>query len=364
MDLKAIISSICPVPHFFEESNSQINNGIVLNIPNFCSSDCKFMCHKNRKLFINNEFTSCVHRFTLIKLKMELGLEFYLFGFILYGQLKLPRKKKKKLSDITIEKESIINWTTQLNKFITDQNNFIEFSIKESLNPLHDIKTAISLIFRNTEELIMIESGVNIDEKIENSDPRKKALYKSVSLLEERIKLMDLISNPEAALHGQKRPTPVYKILEKLVKINYALARDRKINLKITGKSFNKPYLYDSFSTVLLVLIDNAIKYSRVNQDVTITISDTKNNGVSVLIESYSPCIKHEMKEKIFDKNIRGGYARYISRKGSGIGLYLAQIVAKANGFKIHHRDSNQKHNIDGIEYTTNIFSFTAKDNV
>ena len=190
------------------------------------------------------------------------------------------------MSSVFIEKESIDIWIEKLDKFIIDQNNFIEHSIKESLNPLHDIKTAISLIFRNTEELIMTEPGENIDEKIENSDPRKKALYKSVSLLEERIKLMDLISNPDAALHGQKRPTPVFKVLDKLVKINYAFARERKINLRITGNSFNKPYLYDSFSTVLLVLIDNAIKYSRNNQDVNITISDTKNNGVSVSIES------------------------------------------------------------------------------
>ena len=210
----------------------------------------------------------------------------------------------------------------------------------------------------------MTEPGETIDEKIENSDPHKKALYKSVSLLEERIKLMDLISNPNAASHGQKRPTPVYKVVEKLVKIYNAIAKKNKIRLKIKGNSFNKPYLYDSFSTVLLVLLDNAIKYSRENQEVSVHISDTNNNGVSVSVESYSPYIKEEMKDKIFDKNIRGGYAQYISRKGSGIGLYLAQVVAKANSFRIYHKDNGQKHIIDDIEYTTNIFSFVAKDNV
>lgn len=95
MDLSDLISSICPVPHFFNENKSQIKNGISLHISEFCRNTCKFNCHKNNKLFINNKFTLCPYNFNLIKFKMELGLELYLFGFILHGQVKLPRKMKK-----------------------------------------------------------------------------------------------------------------------------------------------------------------------------------------------------------------------------------------------------------------------------
>jgi len=363
MELINIISTICPVPHYLLDTDSN-NDGFLINIPEICKFKCKFKCLENRQTFKNNLFTTCHNGLNLNLFITNNGTSIYLFGFVLKGFNKLPRKKKKDFSNIVIFEDKIINWKNAINDFIIKQSKYFESTIIEYLHPLHDIKTAISLIYRNTEELIMNEPGQTIDEKIENSDSRKKSLFKSVSLLEERIKLMDLISNPKAASHGLKRKTPVYKVIDKLVKIHYAIANQKRIKIILKGQSFNTPFLYDSFSTVPLVILDNAIKYSKENQDVIIAVTDLPANGVSVSIESYSPYIQEKMKRKIFEKSSRGGYAPDISRQGSGIGLYLAQIVSEANGFDLSHRANDNKNFIDGIEYTVNIFSFDVCENV
>jgi len=364
MDITKIISSACPFPHFISEANI-IADGFQIAIPDECKKNCHFKCVEQIESFALEIFLECPYakKFSLFKKKIN-GFVILIFGIILHDSKKISRKQKKKLIYYTVKQESIINWINNLNAFIKKQISYIEELVKESLNPLHDVKTAISLIFRNTEALIMQENGDTIDEKIENSDPYKKALFKSVALLEERIKLMDLISNPSAASHGQRRRTPVYKIIDKLVKVHYVLANKKNIRLKLTGTSYNAPFLYESFSTVPLVLLDNAIKYSIENQDVVIKVIDLPQNAVRVSIESYSPYINQDLKKKIFEKGIRGSYAHYVARQGSGMGLFLARIVANANNFTIEHSDNGQKNLLNGIEYTVNTFSFEIKDKI
>lgn len=362
MDITNIISSACPFPHFISEANI-ISDGFQIGIPDECKKNCYFKCVEQIDSFDLEVFLECPYaqKFSLFKKRIN-GFVILLFGIIMHDSKKLSRKQKKKFVYYMVKPESILNWISNLNYFIRAQNSYVDELVKESLNPLHDVKTAISLIFRNTEALIMQENGDTIDEKIENSDPYKKSLFKSVALLEERIKLMDLISNPSAASHGQRRRTPVYKVIDKLVKVHYELAHKKNIRLRLVGSSYNTPFLYESFSTVPLVLLDNAIKYSIENQDVIIKVIDLPQNAVSVSIESYSPYINQNLKKKIFEKGARGSYAHYVAHQGSGMGLFLARIVADANGFTIEHSDNGQKTCLNGIEYTVNTFSFEIRD--
>jgi K+-sensing histidine kinase KdpD len=235
----------------------------------------------------------------------------------------------------------------------------INTSVNNSLGMLHDVKTAVSIIFRNTESLISEEPGGSIDEKIENASYNKKKLFKSVSLLEERLNMMSLVANPKAATHGERNPMPVYKIFDKSLKLFENISSKKSIKLKLEGTSFSTPQLYSSFTTIPLVLIDNAIKYSQHFQDIYVKIKE-QENGINVQVESYSLEISTEDKKEIFKKNVRGKNAKTIAPEGSGLGLYLANIVAHANGFRIYHKQSGSAIVKDGQSYITNTFLFTV----
>jgi hypothetical protein len=83
---------------------------------------------------------------------------------------------------------------------------------KEAIAGLHDIKTAVSVVFRNTEAIMRNLQGYDDGEKIENADPALKGLLKSVNLLNSLLNLASIIANPDSASFGQPRRTPVYKL--------------------------------------------------------------------------------------------------------------------------------------------------------
>lgn len=356
MEIINILALSCPVPNLLKTDNTLNRQE---NLPQICEKVCRFDCVN--QTVRSQSFVMCKNKFNFIHISLK-DHELVLLGFILRDQNELSRKKKKRLSSYIVSKDTITSWITHSNKVLDEIDFFLLNKTKEIFESLHDIKTGISLIFRNTESLIYEEQGNTFDEKVENAPPDKKALFKSVSLLEERIKMMDLISNPSAASHGQKRPTPVYRVIDKFVKLYSTLAYEtKKITLRLHGTSFNSPHLYESFGTIPLVLIDNAIKYSLKAQEITLKVQDLSNNGAIVSISSLSPRIGHE---NIFDKGVRGKYAPKIARMGQGLGLYLAKVVAEANGFEIQHSETNRRFKVEGIEYTENIFSFTIYDNV
>jgi K+-sensing histidine kinase KdpD len=350
--LLELISSVCPFPHII---NGEKLNGLSHEQPIKCLN-----CHDNFCLNSAQEINAifeCPKEYNCYKI--EIGNNIIVInGVYVQGISKKLSRKVKKTGANQIKKDAVEKWVVKSNRMIKTLENAVHENVKTTLGMLHDVKTSVSIIFRNAESLISEEAGSTMDEKINNASPSKKTLYKSVSLLEERLKMMSLVSNPGSATHGDKRSIPIYKIFDKTLKIFQNLANKKHINLKLIGNSYSSPWLYSSFTTIPLVLIDNAIKYSQPFQDITVTIDD-KQGGVSVSVESFSLCIDKEDIEKIFERNYRGKNANKVAIEGSGLGLYLADIVAYANDFRIVHSEKGNTCILDGLQYATNLFSFS-----
>lgn len=349
-----LISSICPFPHVVE--NVKLD-GLTHLQPKKCID-----CHDNSCLEpsqVENTILQCPKEFFYFRYKIQSRI-FVINGLFIRGiSKKLPRKTKKTGLN-QINKGAIEEWIDKSDQMIKTLEDAVHESVKATLGMLHDVKTSVSIIFRNAESLISEEDGNTLDEKINNAPSNKKTLYKSVSLLEERLKMMTLVSNPESATHGDKKPLPIYKVFDKILRIFQNLANKKHINLKLFGTSYSSPWLYSSFATIPLVLIDNAIKYSQSYQDIIVNINDI-TGGVSVSVESFSLCIDQNDIHKIFQKNHRGKNANKVAIEGSGLGLYLADIVAYANGFSINHSQKGNACLLGGLQYTRNIFSFFIK---
>ena len=85
---------------------------------------------------------------------------------------------------------------------------------------------------------------------------------------------------------------------------------------------------------MLSVLIDNAIKYSDENGQISFTLNKVKNK---VRIEVYNTCNYEKAPdvERLFDRFYRPDESRNFSTGGNGIGLAIAKAVADAHGGKI-----------------------------
>lgn len=230
----------------------------------------------------------------------------------------------------------------------------LQAQAKEAVAGLHDIKTAVGVVLRNAEAIICGLSGRNDYEKIEKADPSLKSLLKSVNLLESRLKLASLIANPESARYGQRRLTAVYPLFHLMVRLCEQDAVRRGVRVRMTGSSYNSLMLYDSFDTLPLVLIDNAIKYSPANKDVTVRVEDRGKEKCAARVESWGPVVPPEFRSRIFERGFRAPGAQDVATSGSGLGLYIAKIVAEANGCSLAYRVTTRQHD---DEEGTNIFT-------
>lgn len=87
-------------------------------------------------------------------------------------------------------------------------------------------------------------------------------------------------------------------------------------------------------------LIDNAIKYGARDLPVTILLSEN-NDKIFLQVKDLGKGISEDERKKIFDKFYRVGNAATKSAKGTGLGLYLTQKIAKQHNANITVTDNN-----------------------
>ena len=208
----------------------------------------------------------------------------------------------------------------------------------------------------------MIQSlpGRSDDEKIDSAEPPIRRLLKAVQLVDSRLKLNSLISNPESARYGKPRPLPVYRSFDRMVRLFKDIGHAHHVKITMSGRSLNRPLLYDSFETLPLVLIDNAIKYAQRRGEVHVIVWDDAKltDGCYVAVESEGKLIDLADRSSIFERGFRSSEAQKITSSGGGLGLFIAQIVAHAHNFELRY---TARPISKGGLWGTNIFEFDVR---
>lgn len=80
---------------------------------------------------------------------------------------------------------------------------------------------------------------------------------------------------------------------------------------------------------LLVVLLDNAMKYSPANQPIDVSITQMPGDGPIVRIRDYGPGLSDLDRSRVFGRFARGGASTGVP--GTGLGLAIAQSVADAH---------------------------------
>jgi len=113
-----------------------------------------------------------------------------------------------------------------------------------------------------------------------------------------------------------------------------AIIQERKGNINLDLKAENFQINADELhiSNVIYNLIDNAIKYSSTNPDISIK-THSRKNGFVMEIRDKGIGVSKENQERIFDKFFRAETGNLHNTKGYGLGLsYVKLILEKHNG--------------------------------
>lgn len=270
-------------------------------------------------------------------------------GTASYGQLLINIDTQKKLVDsyfIIISLAIIVGTILSvIVSIVLSKRNIqpleenIEKQIEFVQNASHELRTPLTII-QAKQELLLQEPNARIIDKSEeisltlSETKRLSTLVKDlmmlsradnnkITLVKENINLDEYISNLIIP----------YKEVAELENKKIILELNYKQDIDLDT---NKIY------ELMIILLDNAIKYTEENDEITISTFE-KDNKCIVEVKDTGIGVSDEGLERIFERFYREDKARSRETGGSGLGLSIADFIVTEHGGTIKASHNNPK---------------------
>lgn len=192
----------------------------------------------------------------------------------------------------------------------------------------HELKTPLAIMTANVEALIATNASQEADHWIHN-------ILKQIERMETLVKdLLFLAREEEKPATKELVPVNVSHIVEEaltemevtIFEKNIALQTEIQPGVMVRSNAFD-------IKQVMVILLDNAIKYTEEHGKITVRLEKTKHS-TSVVIQNTCAGISKQHLQHIFDRFYRVNDAR--SHDGSfGLGLPIAKAIANKIGGSI-----------------------------
>ncbi|MGX4645224.1 MULTISPECIES: HAMP domain-containing sensor histidine kinase [Holzapfeliella] len=212
----------------------------------------------------------------------------------------------------------------RMQRYIDQQKQFVE-------DVSHELRTPVAVI---EGHLKLIDRWGKDDPEVlaESIDASIQEISRMKHLIQE---MLDLTRAEQIEVLFPNEITKVSQVVQQVVDNLQMIHPDFKIVLDndVSAKTEVKIYR-NHFEQILIILLDNAIKYSKTRQEVHLSAStDTRN--VSVIVQDFGEGITPEDREKIFNRFYRVDKARTREKGGNGLGLSIAQKLVGEYGGQI-----------------------------
>ena len=195
------------------------------------------------------------------------------------------------------------------------QRNFVADVSHELRTPLTTLRGNLGLMRRDlpAEEKIDI-----VNDMVDESD-------RLIRLVNELL----LLARADAGRSLAKEALDASTVLEETCRQAHQLDPQRNINLNVPEKLFIRGDR-DAFKQVALILLDNALKHSNGNINVT---AKQLGKQVEIRVQDFGEGIPADKLEHVFDRFYRGDDTSTIP--GFGLGLPIAKTLVEAQGGEI-----------------------------
>lgn len=204
------------------------------------------------------------------------------------------------------------------------QLDFTADASHELRTPLSTIQTNIDVILSNPQATV--ESQMKWLENIKIENKRMSTLVSDLLLLSRADTNESIINMDTLNLTA---------IIAEVETTFNAMAKQNKIFLNSTlEEGIFIQGDKDRIKQLLVILIDNAIKYTGPNGKIDISLFKNENS-VTIEIADTGIGMSPEETTRVFDRFYRGKQSRLYNSDGSGLGLSIAKLIAKEHGGKI-----------------------------
>ncbi|MDP9230169.1 MAG: HAMP domain-containing histidine kinase [Bacteroidota bacterium] len=234
-------------------------------------------------------------------------------------------------------REDVETWAKQRKEEIELLKRNEQFRKEFLQNLAHEFKTPVFAIQGYVDTLLQ---GA-----MENPEVKKRFLEKAAKNVE---RLVNLINDLDEISKLERGEQLLYKenfVIQEVVKEVYESlsikAEDRQIKYSIK-KGCESPLIVfadkEKIRQVIINLVDNSIKYSKMNGNIIASIYKVDENHILVEISDDGIGITEKHLPRIFERFYRTEEGRSRDVTGSGLGLAICKHIIEAHGQTIHVR--------------------------
>ena len=231
-----------------------------------------------------------------------------------YDQIELNNHKKDEINEMAMTFNRMI---AKLEESYAKQEQFVSDASHELKTPLTVIGSYVKLLNRwGKERPEIVEEAI---EAIGSESSRMK--YLTEQLLE--------LAKSEEIIENEKEVVNIVPIVEKTIQ-RLQRAYEHDIQFRNEQQDIFIKVHEQSLVQVLIILLDNAKKYS--NNHIEVELKE-QDQTVSISVKDFGIGIPLEARAHVFDRMYRVDKARGRKTGGSGLGLSIAKrVVEQHNG--------------------------------
>lgn len=261
-----------------------------------------------------------------------------LLTYFITGKILKPLKKLSE--DITQINEHNLDWRINIPKS-TDEvrhladsfNDMLQrlegaFVIKKQFaaNAAHELKTPLTII-KTTLQVLNLDDNPSIDDYKESFNYIEKSLEKLIDTVN------NLISLTNESIKDNFEKIKLKEILQQILFELLDKIKEKNINISLSEKEFvikgHKILIFRAFYN----LIENSIKYNKVNGAIDIHLENKAPNKVNIIISDSGFGISENDLKHIYEPFFRANHTISESIDGSGLGMSIVKlIIEKHNG--------------------------------
>lgn len=236
---------------------------------------------------------------------------------------------------------------------IVERENQFRIKIESELNSfIHDLRKLSTAIYHQ---------ALQAEQEIHEGNHKAKNLIQNVIASQTMLKLRTDVLDVSGGIIGDetKKFIQIYKKVDKVVKCFRPIANSKDVSIKLNRGSTATSFGPNVFEIICYILIDNAVKYCRKNEEINVTFADSEKNIV-FRIQSYGPTVNEDEYEKIFEKGYKGREAVSSGSSGSGLGLHLARDLLKTFNGKVLFQTIDTEIDLLGHSRSSHYFEVTV----
>lgn len=219
----------------------------------------------------------------------------------------------------------------QMKVIIKEQNKSREFFN----NATHELKTPITAISGYTQ--LLIDNDIcEIEEEFR--DRALDRIIKESNKLNSLVKNILEISKGEIKRHKVKEEFDLGNLINnKIADMNIRIIKSQ-IKVKVDIKNINIVCNKEEIDTIILNLLDNAVKYTA-GKEIIIKVYEDRNKYIAEISnEIYE--IPEKIKDNLFEPFVKYSNDVVLQKEGmtsSGLGLYICNKLAEDNNLKLEY---------------------------